>query len=475
MKSDLIKNAMLIVGMLLGRNAVAVEKESLPNFVFILADDLGWGDLGCYGHPRIKTPNIDRLASEGIRFTQFYVNSPVCSPTRAGIMTGQFPSRHGLHTQIFGSAERMEQMKIPRWLNPDAVQLPRVLKEAGYQTAHIGKWHLSVPQNKASEIPVPERYGIDFSRLPDFNWKKLGLEWDPQRTSELFVDQALQFIDQRDQNKPFFMQVWLDDPHNPYHPTDEQLNAYPGMPPEDPLTKYWALVTELDRQVGRIIEKVERAGLTKKTYIIFTSDNGPADPSDLSANGLAGTGSTGPFRGSKGSLYDGGIRTPFVLRGPGVPANLINEKTVFSGVDLLPTFCSLAGVQLSASYVSDGEDMSEAFAGQPVQRTKSLMWFYPVRYRAATINQSPVLAIRKDQWKLLVNPDGSRVELYDMTVDLTETDNLAVQFPVVVAGLKETVLGWYRQLPPNVLESGAGTLTFTWPGSVWSAASETLR
>ena len=460
----------------LGTAGYSSVQNDRPNFIFILADDMGWGDLGCYGNPKIKTPNIDRLAKEGTCFTNFYVNSPVCSPTRAAIMTGQFPSRHRMHTQIFGSQQRIEQMKIAKFLDPDVITLPRILRDAGYQTAHIGKWHLSVRQDKERSIPEPEQYGIDFARLPDFNWKRLGLEWDYQRSSELFTNQAESFIDSRDKNRPFFMQIWLNDPHNPYHPTKEQLEAYPEMPVDDKLKQYWALVTEIDRNIGRIMDKLKETGLDKNTYLIFTSDNGPADASDLSSNQLSGVGSAGPFRGCKGSLYDGGIRTPFIVSCPSkIPEGRIDQCSVISGVDMLPTFCSIAGIKLPVDYIPDGEDVSGAFYGKPIERSKPLMWFYPIRYRAATINQSPLLAIRAGKWKLLANTDKSRLELYDMEKDLTETDNKAEIYPEITRELYGKLIDWYRNLPPNFIEPQAGQLTFPWPGQKWDSVTEKLQ
>jgi N-acetylgalactosamine-6-sulfatase len=460
----------------LGTAGYSSAQNDRPNFIFILADDMGWGDLGCYGNPKVKTPNIDKLANEGTCFTNFYVNSPVCSPTRAAIMTGQFPSRHRMHTQIFGSQQRIEQMKIAKFLDPDVITLPRILKDAGYQTAHIGKWHLSVPQGRERSVPEPQRYGIDFARLPDFNWKKLGLEWDHQRSSELYTDQAIDFVDKRNVKKPFFMQIWFNDPHNPYHPTKQQLEAYPEMPVDDKLKQYWSLVTEIDRNVGRIMEKLKQTGLDKKTFVIFTSDNGPADTSDLSSNQLAGVGSAGPFRGCKGSLYEGGIRTPFIVSSPvRVPAGRIDEKTVLSGVDILPTLCSLARVELPDDYKSDGEDVSAAFFGKNVTRNKPLMWFYPIRYRAATINQSPVLTIRQGRWKLLINADSSRPELYNLDNDLTETNNLADIYTEITSDLGARLLNWYSSLPPNTIEPGAGELTFPWPGNKWNSVTESLK
>ena len=448
-------------------------KAEKPNFIFILADDLGWADLGCYGHPKVKTPNIDRLAEEGTRFTSFYVNSPVCSPTRAGLITGQFPSRHSMHTQLFRNKERIEQMKIARYLDPGAVMLPRLLKKSGYQTAHVGKWHLGVSSN-LGKIPHPKEYGFDFVRSHHFDWEITGQKWDYQHSSELIVNQGISFLQQLD-NKPFFMQLWFTDPHRVYNPTEKQLKAYPEMPKNDVLKKYWSVITEMDRQVGRLLKALEKLNLAKSTYVIFASDNGPVDPSDLSSNQLVGAGSAGPFRGTKGSLYEGGIRVPFIIRCPGkVPQNRIDEKTVISGVDILPTFCSLAGASLPGSYTSDGQDMSLAFEGKAQNRQKALMWFYPIRYRAATINQSPVLAIRDGKWKLLTNPDGFRIELYNLKTDITETNNLVEQYPEVAGNLKQKLMNWYLTLPPNTIEPGAGELTFPWPGKKWDAVIEKL-
>ncbi|AQQ71017.1 Arylsulfatase [Limihaloglobus sulfuriphilus] len=472
-RRDFIKFSMFLsAGSFVGRT-FAGEKDLKPNFIFFLADDLGWGDLGCYGHPKVKTPNIDRLARQGTSFTSFYVNSPVCSPTRAGIMTGQFPSRHGFHTQIFGNPRRVKEMKIAEYLDPDVVLLPRILKRAGYETAHIGKWHLAF--HGGTSPPRPEQYGIDFSRTIEFDKDKIGTGWKEHRSSECFADQALEFLKQRDKEKPFLMQLWFNDPHNPYYPTNEHLKAYPKMPANDKMTKYWAIITEMDKQIGRILDKVEQDGISRNTYIIFSSDNGPGDPSDLSANEIAALGSAGPFRGTKGSLYEGGVRTPFIVACPGkVPAGRIDEKTQISGVDLLPTFCSLAQASLPENYKSDGQDMSEAFAGKVQQRSKPLMWFYPIRYRAATINQSPVLSILDGDWKLLTNPNDSRTELFKLDTDLTETDNLVNQYPDVTKRLKSQLLNWYRSLPANTIEPGAGELTFPWPGEKWDAVTESL-
>ncbi len=452
----------------------AIDKKSKPNFIFILSDDQGWGDLGCYGHPKLKTPNLDKMASEGIRFTNFYVNSPVCSPTRVGFMTGNFPSRHSFHTQLFGSIEKNKEMKNDLYLNPKAFTITSILKKAGYKTAHVGKWHMSLNKDEI-RVPGPKEYGIDFDRTKQFAWKKDDLEWNRQETSKLYVDQAIDFLE-NNREDPFYMQVWFNDPHRVYMPTEGHLKAYPEMPNHDMLKKYWAVITEMDKQIGRLINRVDKLGLKENTYIIFCSDNGPVDPSDLSANVLVGLGSAGPFRGAKGSLYEGGIRVPCIIKCPGkVPDNKIDEKTVFAGTDFLPTICNLAGVKLPSEYQSDGQDMSSAWHGKNVKRSKPLFWFYPIRYRASTLCQSPLIAVREGKWKLLMNPDGSRVELYDLGQDITETNNLKNNYPEVTSRLKNMLLEWYESLPPKHIEEDAGKLTYPWPDKKWDTVTEELE
>lgn len=447
---------------LLGWRAMAAQRRP-PNFVFILADDLGWGDLRCYGNPIAITPNIDRLAQQGLRFTQFYVSSPVCSPTRVAFMTGLFPGRLGIHAHISGH-ELNQKRGMPDSLNPGVPTVAKLLREAGYATGHFGKWHMGVIEAR--------EYGFDEYRTvvgggsntwkPDLDFRRFSSQW--------IMDEALRFIEAH-RGEPFYVNIWTTHPHAPLDPTDEQLKPYQRfvdkrLPPGryiTPLQVFYAVVTELDRQVGRLLQRLEEWGLAENTVVIFSSDNGPEEIQLLEA-AHSGVGSPGPFRGRKRSLYEGGIRTPFILRWPaGAPPGRVDHTTVLSSVDFLPTVCRLAGVELPKGMALDGEDMSEAWRGRPRQRTKPLMWEWRFRILGPPLHRSPILAIRVDRWKLLMNPDRSRVELYDILRDPMEVDNVASQHPDLVEELARQVLAWQATLPPGPMDPEAGSNAYPWP------------
>src|SRR5262245_3608036 len=270
-----------------------------PNFVIIVADDLGWGDLGCYGNGRIKTPNIDRLASQGTRFTQYYVNSPVCTPTRAALLTGRFPSRDSLHGHLDTTAKNRER-GMPDQLDPAVPTLAKDLKKAGYVTGHFGKWHISNPGG-----PDPHQYGFDewnIDRQPGQNL------WDASvraRSSESIVDRTIEFV-RKHRNERFFVNTWLLDVHATLYPTDEQLKPFRGLVASDvrftsPEQVYFAAAADADKHVGRLMQALDELGLAENTIVVFSSDNGPEDASIRSVAHSA-AGSAGPFRGRKRSL-----------------------------------------------------------------------------------------------------------------------------------------------------------------------------
>jgi len=430
-----------------------------PNFVFILADDWGWGDLGCYGHDLLKTPNLDRLAAQGTLFTQFYVNGPVCSPSRAAIMTGQFPSCHRVFAH-FASPEENQKRDMPGWLDPSVVTLPRLLKERGYVTGHFGKWHLGSGRADGTDAPEPSAYGVDDYRIFVGN----GPRWDVpdfnSRSSELIVDEAVRFVE-ANKGKPFFVNVWLKDVHAVLDPTEEQMAAYPNL--KGALRVYYSAATDADRQLGRLLGKLDELGLTENTVVVFTSDNGPEDIRIGNAS-HSGVGSPGPFRGRKRSLYEGGIRTPFMVRWPKVtPAGKVDGATVLSGVDMLPTLCALAGVQPPKDWKLDGEDMSGACKGSPEPRKKPLMWDFRYGVVGHVLNRSPMLAIRDGDWKLLMNPDRSRVELYDIPHDPSELKDLASERPKEVQRLSDALVKWFESLPKGKIWPEAGKADYPWP------------
>ena len=448
------------------------SESSRPNVVFILADDLGWGDLGCYGHPRIRTPYLDGLAAEGVLFTQFYVNASVCSPSRAAFMTGHYPARHKIHGAL-GSDKKNRNMGMPNFLDPSIETLPKILRRAGYKTAHFGKWHLS----GGPTGPLPSEYGFDefvcVAHVKDDQTREVRYErnsqgkgWEPvpadfvPRCSELIVSWARDFIG-RHREGPFYIQLWLQDVHARLSPTPHQLSAYPDF--RGALQIYYAAVTNMDRQIGALLAVLDELGVGDNTMIIFASDNGPED---VAVRGAAehAAGSAGPFRGRKRSLYEGGVRVPLIVRWrKGTRPNQVDDTTVISGVDLLPSLCTLAGVRQPDDTLLDGEALTAALRGTPTQRGVPLMWEYRFRVAGAPINYSPKLAIREGKWKLLMNPDRSRVELYDLSRSSLEVDNVADQFPDVAERLAEHLLRWHATLPPGPSHPEAGTTTYPWP------------
>ena len=436
-----------------------------PNFIFVFADDLGWGDLSCYGNDRVKTPNLDRLAEQGTLFTQFYVSGSVCSPSRTAIMTSHYPARHGVHGH-YATHEMNERRDMTNWVDPAAHTVTRLLGRAGYATAHFGKWHLG----SGVGAPTPGAYGIDNHRTVNTNgpgWDDMNTPYFRPKSSRLFVDEAIRFIEEH-RGEPFYINVWSLVPHATLNPTDEQLAPYLRYGPRNvrhvgaaPI--FFAAVTGLDTEVGRLMAKLEELGLADNTVVIFSSDNGPEDIHIGNANHSA-MGSPGPFRGRKRSLYEGGVRVPFIVRWPGrVPAGRIDDESVVAGVDFLPTVCKLAGVELPADLNPDGEDRSAALLGKPGPRTRPLMWEWRFRVHGYVYNRSPILSIRDGNWKLLMNPDRSRVELYDIPNDPMEVNNLAEKHAGVVRRMSQAVLAWRKTLPQGMMDPDAGKNDYPFP------------
>lgn len=446
-------------------SATAAEK---PNIIFILADDLGWGDLACYGHGITRTPNLDQLAKEGTLFTNFYVCGSVCSPSRCAFFTGQYPARHRIHGH-YAAVELNESRGMSQFLDPKVPNNASLLKQAGYATAHVGKWHLG----SHSGGPEPDAYGFDFVGTGERDGAN-GPANDPHfraKSTEIFVNETLKFIESN-REKPFYVQLWTLVPHATLNPTEDQLEQYanlkPGnrdMPHHAAAEIFSASVTDLDAQIGRLMKRLDELELSEKTLILFSSDNGPEDIHIRNA-GHSGVGSAGPFRGRKRSLYEGGVRVPFIVRWPGhVPAERIDNTSVVAGCDFMPTLCNLAGAEVPASHALDGEDVGDILSGQSRARNNPLMWNWRFRIAGEVYHHSPMLAIRDGDFKLLLNPDKSRVELYDLTRDPTQLSNVAEKHPDLVAKLSERVLAWSQTLPPGPTDPGAGTANYPWPGT----------
>lgn len=452
---------------------IAARNGAPPNIVFVFADDWGWGDLGCYGHESVQTPHLDHLASEGTLFTQFYVCSGVCSPSRAAVLTGQFPAQLGIHGH-FAAPEDNAKRGMPDWLDPSHMTYTRLLQQAGYAVGHYGKWHLG----SGDGAPEPAVYGIDDSRVNSGNGPQLEFSrdnWQPglrARSSEFIVNHTIRFIEAH-RRQPFLVNVWLNDTHAILEPNEEQLAPYNDLRPDfvgqqhcGANAIYYSVVSEADRQIGRLLKRLEELGLHENTVIIFSADNGPEDICVRNAS-HSGVGSSGPFRGRKRSLYEGGIRTPFILRWPrgGVRAGAVDNATPLCAVDLLPTFCALAGVEIPGEPPLDGESMADVFQGSERARTTPLLWEWRLNILGHVIHRSPMLAVRDGDWKLLLNPDGSRVELYDIPRDPTELTNLAEAHPEVVQRLGERAGAWQQALPDGPRESGAGRNDYPWPAA----------
>jgi arylsulfatase A-like enzyme len=422
-----------------------------PNIIFLLTDDMGYSDVGCYGGKFVLTPNIDRLAREGTRFTQFYVASPVCSPSRTGFLTGMYPSRWRITTFLQSRAGNAACEQAD-FLDPKAPSIARTLKEAGYATGHFGKWHLGGGRDVTNAPPFRE-YGFDEnastweSPEPDPNITATNWIWSAQdkvkrwdRTA-YFVDKTLDFL-RRHKDRPCYVNLWPDDVHTPWvpHGSPEQRHSE-GDTSE---AQFKAVLAEYDKQVGRLLEGLKQLGLDGKTILIFTSDNGPL-PAFEGAR-------TGGLRGSKVSLYEGGTRMPFIVRWPGhTPAGRVDKKSVMNAVDLFPTLCALTGTALPKTTKFDGEDVSRAFVGKSVTRQEPIFWEYGRNETSFAYpkgrDRSPNVAVREDKWKLLVNADGTGAELYDLSRDRNETKNLAGKNQEVMTRLKEAALKWRRSLP----------------------------
>jgi len=418
-----------------------------PNIIFIFADDWGWGDLSCHGHPWLKTPHIDQLARQGIDFQQFYVLSPVCSPSRAAAMTGQYPSRYCIY-QHFASPQANRRRNMPDWLDPRAPTLPRFLKQAGYRTAHFGKWHLTNRQTYGA--PRPEAYGID-----EYSVFNGGAEW-PSADLHAAAKDAVRFI-RANRDRPFYINVWLHETHVPHVPTPESMARWRHL--DEQKQVYAAVVTDGDNAVGEILKALDEEGLTKNTIVIFSSDNGPewtgpkekrrAKDQDTRSKGYGtyySVGSTGGLRGRKRSLYEGGIRLPLIVRWPGhTPAGVKDNTTVITALDLLPTLCAAAGVCLPADYRGDGENLLPALEGRPMHRTRPVFWQWTGTRREP--DYWPRLAVRFGDWKLLMDDEGRRVELYNIVRDRAEQHDVAKKYPGIVALLKKLALDWKATLP----------------------------
>ena len=447
-------------------SAVSVAGQRAPNILFVYIDDMGYGDLACYGNKNVETPHIDRLANEGVRFTQYYSNAPICSPSRVAVTTGQYPARWEI-TSFINDHKANVRRGMRDFLPVTAPSLARNLQAAGYYTAHIGKWHMGGGRD-VGDVPYITEYGFDESvtqfegigerylatyetlNLPDStrNLEKMSaalgrgdVHWIKREDfTKTFVNRAIEAIDRAgEQNKPFYINLWPDDVHTPLEPPRHLRGD--GKTPD----MYRGVIKEMDHHFGRIFDYIRNnPELSNNTLIIVTSDNGPA----------RNVGSAGNFRGAKGNLYEGGTREPFIVWAPGlIPSEKVgttNEVTVIAGMDLSASLLKIAGAKKDKGDQNAGIDMSKALLGkaEPI-RKRAVMWQRPPENQKQQGRVDlPDLSVREGPYKLLVNTDGSKPELYDLAADEGETTNLASKNPKMTARLKKKVLKWYSTMPP---------------------------
>ncbi len=429
------------------------------NILFIFADDWGYGDLGCMGHQELKTPNLDKLADEGTIFTQFHVASPVCSPSRCAVLTGQYPSRHMVHGH-FADYKTNENRNMQNWLTPNVQTLPGLLREAGCKTAHYGKWHLGGGGGMYGhpQAPRPKEYGYDETRV----WNGNGPTWCGTKpwpfelhndldeeflphSDRLAVEEAIKFIES-DEEKPFFINLWIRAPHTPLRATPEQRQQYLHV--DEPKQTYYSVLSEADRQIGIILDKLDELGLTQKTLVIFSSDNGPESPNKRNHEETKFCqGSTGGLRGRKRSLYEGGVRVPFIVRWPDVVTKgRVDLTSQISAVDLLPTFCCIAERNCDDLNL-DGINIIDALTNKGFKRNKPLMWEWRQANLGKDSKESPMHAIRDGDYVLLKNPSQNRIELYNTSTDHAQIKNLSHENHELVGRLCRQLDEWTSYLP----------------------------
>jgi len=418
--------SLLLVALAAGHSvAPATQQEGRdqrpPNVVLIFADDQGYGDLSCYGHPTIHTPHIDALAAGGAKLTQFYVASPVCSPSRAALLTGCYPKRVGMHKHVIFPA-------YDYGLHTDEVTLADLLRAEGYATGCFGKWHLGhrpglLPLDQGFDVYLGVPYSNDMSRYhrkPDTNYKfRLPLiegnrviEWEPDQhlLTRRYTEAAVAFIEEH-AAEPFFVYLPHTMPHIPIY-------ASPEIDGQSPRGLYGDVIEEIDWSVGQIQSTLARLGLTQNTLVIYASDNGPWLSYKLQG------GSAGLLRGGKGTNWEGGQRVPCIVSWPGtIPAGSVIRE-VITAMDILPTVAAIVSAELPSDRVIDGHDVNDLLLGVPGATSPTEQFLYYT-------SQGGLAGIRRGPWKLLLGPG----ELYQVEHDVSEQWNVAKQNEELVAEL----------------------------------------
>ncbi|MES2438810.1 MAG: sulfatase-like hydrolase/transferase [Verrucomicrobiota bacterium] len=455
-----------VILLLAGWLPAASSAPAKPNVVVVLIDDMGWSDLSCF-KGEAPTPAIDRMAKEGIRFTNFYANAPICSPSRTALTTGQYPQRWRI-TSFLENRRANTRRGMAQWLDPKAPVLARDLKAAGYATGHFGKWHMG-GQRDVGDAPLITEYGFDESLtnfeglgprvLPlldaydgsppkkhDLGSAALGrgpVRWeDRSAITSVYVKEAVSFVDRAQaEGKPFFINLWPDDVHSPFFPPEVLREKSDG----GKRAFYHAVVRAMDQQLAVLFERIRSdAKLRDNTLVVISSDNGP-EP---------GAGSAKPLRGTKGMLYEGGIREPLIVWGPGfIPgekSGTTNATSVLSAIDLNRSIHAFTGTAIPEGVTPDGEDFSQTLIGRAErQREAPIFWRRPPDRPGPDGEPNPDLAARDGRWKCYVSYDGKKAQLYDLSADESESHDLSAANPDEVRRLAKAMLDWNAKLPPD--------------------------
>jgi len=433
----------------LGARAAKSDIKARPNFLFILADDLGWSQVGCYGSNFYETPNIDRLAREGMRFTDAYAACPVCSPTRASIMTGKYPARLHLTDFIAGGSFPYEKYNQPEWqkyLPLEEITIAEVLKTAGYATASFGKWHLSIDKMPPKSLPFnPDKQGFD----EYFVTYKPSSKTDPESDAhnvEAITQKSLEFIERR-KDESFFLYVSHNTIHAPVMGKKKLVQKYknkPGsdLPQNNPVIG--AMIEELDNSTGRLLKKLDELKIADKTVVVFFGDNG----------GLEKDAKQTPLRSGKANLYEGGIREPLIIRWPGVVKPDSTSSDPVISVDFFPTFLEIAGLEDQMKKPIDGVSLVPALNRSGTLNRRAVYWHYP-HYHSSSIG--PCGAVRAGDYKLIewfdesICGPGNEFELYNLKDDIGEQNNLAKKIPKRVEKLKKMLSNWRSEVNAQIL------------------------
>lgn len=415
----------------------------VPNLVIILADDLGWADLGCYGNTYNETPNIDRLASEGLRFTQFYAG-PVCSPTRSNLQSGQDQARFGITQHIPGHRRpyaRLIDPVVPTELPLETVTFAESLSANGYRTGYFGKWHLG----GKGHSPFNQGWQTGLETHGNTQPPSVTGSAETRQTAEFLTEKAIAFIESNS-NQPFLLQISHAAVHIPLNTTPDRIAKFQKKPPMlgyPSLPEYAGLLEELDQSVGAITATLDRLGLSQNTLIFFTSDNGglvhQQDNTIVTSNL--------PLRSEKGTLYEGGIRVPAIARWPGTIAANQQSTTPAITQDLYPTFLTLSQ-STKPDQPQDGIDLTPLFRDPSSLLSRTTLHWHLPHYHHST----PASAIRQGDWKLIEFFEDNHVELYNLSTDIGESTNLANQEPQRVETMRSALNTWRKHVNARLPE-----------------------